>query len=95
MRFYFHYRGSVLRDCDSAACALFTELLLVFLLQLADCCTQQQTLLAVFWAAVLKMVANWWLKDVGSLSARAYEQVAESLFCFGGGCLLFLQFLLS
>lgn len=69
MRFYFHYRGSGLRDCDSAACASLS--LLVFLLRLADCCVQQQTLLAVFWAAILKTIANWWLKDMSSLSASA------------------------
>lgn len=54
---YFHYRGVMLRDYSSVVCALFTASLLVFLLQRTDCCAEQQTLLALFRAAILKAIA--------------------------------------
>lgn len=41
-----------------AVSASFTVSLLVFLFQLTDCYAEQRTLLAVFWAAILKAIAS-------------------------------------
>lgn len=47
----------MLRDHSSVVCVVFTASL-VFLFQLTDCYAEQQTLLALFQAAILKATAN-------------------------------------